>query len=82
MLVVGVTSGRDREEKLPSLLCGGGGDKGYRAGVLTKSWLGDGALASRFSSMRPHSFRWSLRSSSDGPPYIGKGGWVGHQWLP
>jgi hypothetical protein len=40
MLVVGVTSGREREEKLLSLLHGGGGAKGYRAGVITK-WLFD-----------------------------------------
>jgi hypothetical protein len=45
MLVVGVTSAREREERLISLLCGRGRAKGYRAGVLTKSWLGDGASA-------------------------------------
>jgi hypothetical protein len=35
MLVVEVTSGREREERLPGLLCGGGGAKGYRVGVLS-----------------------------------------------
>jgi hypothetical protein len=56
MLVVGVTSRREREERLPSLLCGGGGAKGYRAGVLTNSWLGDGASISGSSSVSPSSF--------------------------
>jgi hypothetical protein len=41
-LVVGVTSEKKREERLSSLLCGGDGAKGYKAGVLTKSWLGEG----------------------------------------
>jgi hypothetical protein len=49
MLVVWVTGGRERKENLPSLLCGGGGDKGCRAGVLTKPWLGGGAPVSRSS---------------------------------
>jgi hypothetical protein len=46
MLVVEVTSGREREERLLGLLCGGGGAKGYRSGVLTKSWLGNEAPVS------------------------------------
>jgi hypothetical protein len=61
MLVIGVTSGREREERLPSLLCGGGGAKGYRAEVLTKSCLGGGAPAFRSSSMHP-------------PPFVGLSG--------
>jgi hypothetical protein len=57
MLIVEVTSGQEREGRLPSLLCGGGRAKGYRAGVLTKSWLGSRAPTSGSLSMRPPSFR-------------------------
>jgi hypothetical protein len=46
MLVLGVISRREMEEKLPSLLYGGGGPKGYRVGVLTKPWLSVGAPVS------------------------------------
>jgi hypothetical protein len=46
ILIVGVISGRETEEKLPSLLCGGGEPKGYRARVLTKPCLGGGAPVS------------------------------------
>jgi hypothetical protein len=46
MLIVGVTSGLEREEKLPSILCGGGGPKGYKAEVLTKPWHDGGASLS------------------------------------
>jgi hypothetical protein len=62
MLVVGVTSGREREEKLASLLRGGGGAKGYRARVLTRPWLCSGASVSGSSLMHPSSFRWFILS--------------------
>jgi hypothetical protein len=48
MLVVGVTSRQERMEKLPSLLCGGGGANDNKAIVLIKSWLGGGAPVSRY----------------------------------
>jgi hypothetical protein len=63
MLVVGVTRGEERQERLTSLLCGGSGAEGYRAGVMSKSWHGDRAPVSGSSSMPP-SFRRSVRLSS------------------
>jgi hypothetical protein len=78
MLIVGVTSGRERME-LPSLLCVGR-PKDYETGVLTKPWMlrwfmpglqPPGLLVS--SSMRLLSFAFCSASSSCGwpPPFIG-----------
>jgi hypothetical protein len=79
MFVVEVTSERER---LPSLLCGEGEAKGYRARVLTKSWLSGGALASGYSLMRTPFFRLCVPLSGGRPPsFIGQKG-VGQRWLP